>query len=104
MGSPVSLSHPKPLGKPSSEPCVDFEMANWVGLTGELFRADAATFGPAGNISLWCHVCLPNHQLQIKFQISLTSRDFEHWSSLKLLFSAGLHSRLELKTKIAPMS
>lgn len=51
---------PKALGKPSSEHLVDFEMANemanWLGLTGELFRADAATFGPAGNISPWSRI------------------------------------------------
>lgn len=68
---------PKTSGKPSSEHFADFEMASWVGLTGELFRAHAATFGPAGNISPWCHVFLSNHQLQIKFQTSLTFRDFE---------------------------
>lgn len=77
IGSWISIPQ-KTLGKPSSEHFVDFEMANWVGLTGELFRADAATFGPAGNISPWCHICLSNHQLQIKLQISLTSRDFDH--------------------------
>lgn len=75
--SQVSLSHPKLEENPAQSPFLGSEMANWVGLTGELFRADAATFGPAGNISPWCHSFLSNHQLQIKSQTSLTFRDFE---------------------------